>query len=182
MQLLLQLKEHPNKKFTTNLLLNLCALGDGSDDCVFFIKKITQFSSYLYEFIPKSNHNYNTQNFDHIYPYYCRTDIFKYSFFSYTIVEWNKLNPNLKNAKCYMCFRNSLFKIGRQVPNSYFKVYSPLGINFLTILRLGLNHLNPNKAGHFEGSFFWGEGQIDPTPPSYFKKNLSNINITLYNC
>ena len=25
-----------------------------------------------------------------------------------------------------------------------------------------------------------GEGQFDP--PSYFKKNLSNINITLYNC
>ena len=38
---------------------------------------------------------------------------------------------------------------------------------------------NPNKAGPFEGSFFWG-GQIDP--PSYFKKNLSNINISLYNC
>ena len=39
--------------------------------------------------------------------------------------------------------------------------------------------LNPNKAGLFEGSFFWG-GQFDP--PSYFQKNLSNINITLYNC
>ena len=36
---------------------------------------------------------------------------------------------------------------------------------------------NPNKAGLFEGSFSWGWGQFDP--PSYFKKNLSNINITL---
>ena len=44
----------------------------------------------------------------------------------------------------------------------------------------GINH---NKAELFEGSFFcggWGVGQFDP--PSYFKQNLSNINMTLYNC
>ena len=41
-------------------------------------------------------------------------------------------------------------------------------------------NFNPNKAGLFEGSFFWGESQFEH--PSYFKKNLSNINITLYNC
>ena len=41
-------------------------------------------------------------------------------------------------------------------------------------------HVNPNKAGFFEGSFFWGG--LNLTPSSYFKKNLSNINITLYNC
>ena len=34
--------------------------------------------------------------------------------------------------------------------------------------------LNPNKAGLFEGGFFWRS--------QYFKKNESNINITLYNC
>ena len=43
--------------------------------------------------------------------------------------------------------------------------------------------LNPNKAGLFEGSFFWERVNLTlPPPPSYFKKNLSNINITLYNC
>ena len=41
-------------------------------------------------------------------------------------------------------------------------------------------YVNPNKAGLFEGSFFWGGCQFDSS--SYFKKNLSNINITLYNC
>ena len=37
---------------------------------------------------------------------------------------------------------------------------------------------NPNKAGLFEGSFSWeqeGGGQYDHL--SYFKKNLSNINV-----
>ena len=41
---------------------------------------------------------------------------------------------------------------------------------------------NPKTAGLFEGSFFWAEVNLTPTFPSYFKKNLSNINITLYNC
>ena len=107
-----------------------------------------QLSPYLYELIPKSNHNYNIRNFDHIDPYYCRTDIVKYSFFPYTIVEWNKLDANLKNATFYMCFRNSLFKIGRPVQNSIFKVFNPLGIKFLTRLRLGLSHLNEHKFKH----------------------------------
>ena len=40
---------------------------------------------------------------------------------------------------------------------------------------------NPNKAGLFYGSFFRGEW-ANLNPLSYFKKNLSNINITLYNC
>ena len=43
--------------------------------------------------------------------------------------------------------------------------------------------LNPNKTGLFDGSIFlrWGGGGQFYTP-SYFKKNLTNINITLYNC
>ena len=116
--------------------------------CVFYKIKATQLPSYLYDLIPKSNHNYNTRNIDHIDPYFCRTDVFKYSFFPYTIVEWNKLDANLKNAKSYMCFRNSLLKIGRPVQNSIFKIFNPLGIKFLTRLRLGLSHLNKHRFRH----------------------------------
>ena len=65
--------------------------------------------------------------------------------FSYTNVEWNKLDANLKNAKSYMCFRNSLLKIGRPVQNSIFKAFNPLRIKFLTRLRLELSHLNEDK-------------------------------------
>ena len=45
-------------------------------------------------------------------------------------------------------------------------------------------NINSNKAGLFEGSFSGG-GQFDtphPNAPPYFKKKLTNINITLYNC
>ena len=45
-------------------------------------------------------------------------------------------------------------------------------------LHISLSHINPNKTGLFEGSFF-GRGGDEF---SYFEKNLSNINITLNNC
>ena len=41
--------------------------------CVFYEIKITQLPSYLYELVPKSDHNCSTRNFNHIDPYYCRT-------------------------------------------------------------------------------------------------------------
>ena len=64
----------------------------------------------------------------------------------------------------------------------YKKIIINMQINFLCFI-FKKRPLNPNRAGLFEGSFSWGEGggvQFDP--PSYFKKNLSNINITLYHC
>ena len=61
----------------------------------------------------------------------------------------------------------------------YKKIIIKMQINFLRFI-FKKRSLNPNRAGLFEGSFSsWGD-QFDP--PSYFKKNLSNINITLYHC
>ena len=61
--------------------------------------------------------------------HYCRTDLFKYSFFpSYTIVEWNKLDNTIRNSKSFLILRNSLLKIGRPIQNSIFKIHDPLGI------------------------------------------------------
>ena len=80
--------------------------------------------------------------------YYCRTDLFKYSFFPYTLVEWNKLDITLRNTKSYLIFRNSLLKIGRPIQNSIFKILDPLGIKFLTRLKLGRSHLNEHRFRH----------------------------------
>ena len=50
-----------------------------------------------------------------------------YSFIPYTIVEWNKLDADIKNAKSYICFRNHLLKIGRPIQNSIYKIFNPFG-------------------------------------------------------
>ena len=71
-----------------------------------------------------------------------------------------------RNSPCYRAISRRLINL-RKASKWYFRFY----------------WFNPNMAGLFEGGFFWG-GSIWPPfpPPSYFKKNLTNINITLYNC
>ena len=65
-------------------------------------------------------------------------------------------------------------------------IYNKFAINFHEMEHSKTQSLvNPNKAGDCEDSFFWGcggggSGGVNLTTPSYFKKNLSNINITLY--
>ena len=116
--------------------------------CVFFKIKTTQILKYLYEPIPSESLIYSTRNSENVETYYCRTDQFKYSFFPYSIIEWNKLDINLHNAKSFLIFRNSLLKIGRPMQNSIYNIHDPVGIKYLTRLRLGLSHLNEHKFKH----------------------------------
>ena len=62
--------------------------------------------------------------------------IYSNTFFPYTIVEWNKLDVTLRNAKWFLIFKNLLLKISRPIQNSIFKIHDPLGIKLLTRLRL----------------------------------------------
>ena len=65
--------------------------------CVFYKIKTQGHSEYLYKLIPAKCSSYNICNSDYIEICYCRTDIFKYSFCPYTIVEWNRLDHTLCN-------------------------------------------------------------------------------------
>ena len=47
-----------------------------------------------------------------------------------------------------MKFRNSLLKVGRPTQNSIYNIHDPLGIKYLTRLRLGLSHLNEHEFGN----------------------------------
>ena len=78
--------------------------------CTFFKIKIYGKPEYLLNKIPSSQIHYNTRNADQVETYYCRTDIFKNSVFSYTIIEWNKLNIDIGKSKSYATFRNTLLK------------------------------------------------------------------------
>ena len=61
---------------------------------------------------------------------------------SYVTVEWNKRVINLQNDKSFLIFRNSLLKMGRPLQNLVDIIHDPMGIKFLTRLRLALSHLN----------------------------------------
>ena len=61
--------------------------------CCFYKIKYNGILSCLAELIPFESHLYNTQSTRNIYS--CRTDAFKYSFFSWTVNAWNKRNFNI---------------------------------------------------------------------------------------
>ena len=103
---------------------------------------------YLLDLIPKESHSYNTRQCESFGTYYCRTDTFKYSFFPYTITEWNKLDAELRRSGSYLIFKNSLLKLGRPIPSSNYNIHNPLGLKLLTRLRLGLSHLNEHRFKH----------------------------------
>ena len=88
--------------------------------------------------IPQSNHQYNTQSIEDVAIFYCRTDV----------LELNKLDMQIRRSESFLSFKNSLLKIGRPTAKPTYNIHNPIGLKFLTRLRLGLSHLNEHKFRH----------------------------------
>ena len=104
--------------------------------CLFYKMKETGLPEYLFNMIAKSNHQYS------------RTDVFKYSYFPHTILERNKLDVQIRRSESFLSFKNFLLKIGRPIAKPTYNIYNPIGLKFLTRLRLGLSHFNEHKFKH----------------------------------
>ena len=62
--------------------------------------------------------------------------------------EWNKLDPEIRNAETYASFQKMLLNFIRTIENSTYKIYDLLGIKLLATLRLGFSHLFEHKFRH----------------------------------
>ena len=103
---------------------------------------------YLLNKIPSSQIHYNARNTHQVETYYCRTDIFKNSFFPCTIIEWNKLDLDVCKSKSYADFQNTLLKLCRPNQHAIYSINNLVGLKLLTHLRLGLSHLDGHKFNH----------------------------------
>ena len=65
----------------------------------------------------------------------------KKTFFSSAILEWDKVDPSLRNLPSYNFFKISILKFIRPSPNKIFQCYKPKRIKLVTQLGLGLSHL-----------------------------------------
>ena len=72
----------------------------------------------------------------------------KNSFFPSNIIEWNKLDHNIRNSSSFNIFSKSILKFIRPPANSLFDCHNRKGIKFITRLRLGLSHLREQKFKH----------------------------------
>ena len=69
-------------------------------------------------------------------------------FFPSAIKEWNKLDVSIRKSESLMLFKKHLLEFIRPKPNSIFDINNPIGIKYLTRLRLGLSHLKEHKFRH----------------------------------
>ena len=97
--------------------------------------------------IPQSNHRYNTRSSEDVTTFYCRTNVFKY-YFPYTILQWNKLDMQMRRSESFLSFKNFLLKIGQPTAKPAYNIHNSIGMKFLTRSRLGLSHFKEHKLKH----------------------------------
>ena len=65
---------------------------------------------YLFKLIPEKTSSYVTGNTDNIPFLKIKQNFYKSSFFPSSIIEWNKLDPNLHNSENFGIFKNNIQK------------------------------------------------------------------------
>ena len=113
--------------------------------CTFYKIITYNIPLYLADLSPKGTHSYNTRKSEDISTFQSRTETF--SFFPWSIVEWNKLDLKIRNSS-YLLVRNYLIKRIRPLAAPVYSIHNPLGLKLLTRLRLGLSHLNEHRFNH----------------------------------
>ena len=101
----------------------------------------------LFKLVPDISHHCLTRSVEKLFTYQCRTESFKSSFFRWTIVEWNKLDSKIQNLSS-SAFKEHLIKGIRPPSNSVLNIHNPVGLKYITRLRLGLSHLNEHRFNH----------------------------------
>ena len=74
-----------------------------------------------------------------------RTENFKSTFYPNCLSEWNKLEPELRLEPSVSVFKKMLLSIIRPPAKSVFGIHNPIGLSYLTQLRVGLSKLNLHK-------------------------------------
>ena len=75
---------------------------------------------------------YATRNADYIPLIKIKHTFFKNNIFPSAIIEWNKLDPAIRNAESLGIFKINILKFFRPTPRSFFNCYNHKGIRLMT--------------------------------------------------
>ena len=64
---------------------------------------------------------------------------FENKYFPSTIIQWDKLDPNICNSISCSTFKKRILEFSKPFPNSIFSVCSSVSLIFLTGLQIGLS-------------------------------------------
>ena len=100
---------------------------------------------YLRDIIPSTTRRYSSRNANNIPLVRANTNYFMNTFFPSTITEWNKLDLSIRKSTSLNIFKSRLLRFVRPLENSVFTCHNPIGIKYLTRIRLGFSHLCSHK-------------------------------------
>ena len=97
--------------------------------------------------IPKSHQSFRTRT-NSITTFYCRTDCYKNSFFPSALSDWFQLDVAIRNSESIAIFKSRLLSFIRPIQSDVYNIFDPIGLKFLTRLRLDFSHLNEHRFRH----------------------------------
>ena len=97
--------------------------------------------------IPKSHQSFRTRS-NRIPTFYCRTNCFKNSFFASALSDWFQLDVTIRNSESIAIFKSRLLSFIRPIQSDVYNIFDPIGLKFLTRLRLDFSHLNEHRFRH----------------------------------
>ena len=109
---------------------------------------INRSLSYLYSIISQSRGNIQTCSTSKNLSLKTRTVTFQNSFFLNVICEWNKLDISICGSTSFLSFKNTILEKIRSSPNSIFGIHNPVGLKFLTKLKMSFSHLREHTLKH----------------------------------
>ena len=102
----------------------------------------------LFKVMPEKISSCPRRNADGIPLIKIKLNFFKSTFFPSAIIEWNKLDPTIRNVESFGIFKSNILKfirINKFHSKKFFNCYNHKGIRLMTRIRLGLSHLREHK-------------------------------------
>ena len=91
---------------------------------------------------------YALRNHDTVGRIGAKTEKIQSSFYPDCISEWNTLHPEIRNAPSVAAFKHKLLLKIRSPVSSIFGSHDPIGVSYLSQIRVGLSKLNLHKFKH----------------------------------
>ena len=116
---------------------------------VFFYKIVKGFApGYLTDYLPPLTREGGRRERPYFEEQFFRTERYRASFFPYCVIEWNKLDRNLRDLPTVKQFKNALLAFLKPKITQIYSVLDNKGVIFLNRLRMGFSHLREHKFRH----------------------------------
>ena len=99
---------------------------------------------YLKNIIPKCHQSKRLRN-NRLPTFHSRTKCFKNSFFPSTMNDWFNLDSTIRDSESIAIFKTRLLSFIRAIASNVYNIFDPIGLKFLTRLRLGFSHRNEHR-------------------------------------